>query len=207
MGMETPSATARNVKAICELEAKALASRSFSARIGDTIATQAGRMWFIAFHIVWFALWVTLNISAQRHLRPFSFPLLTMIVSLESIFLSLFILMSQNRTGLQADQRNHLELQINLLSEDENTKMLQMLRALCEHHKLKIANDPEINAMTKRTEINDVLSELQDNLPAADATAQQGKFTCRAGERLPPCSHLIEHRPEAEQVRARGTIT
>jgi uncharacterized membrane protein len=76
--------------------------------------------------------------------------------------------MSQNRSNIQADQRNHLELQINLLSEDGNTKMLQMLRALCEHHKLKIANDPEIHAMTKRTEINDVLSELQDNLPATE---------------------------------------
>lgn len=73
-----------------------------------------------------------------------------------------------NASNVQADQRNHLELQINMLSEDENTKMLQMLRALCEHHKLKIANDPEIQAMTKRTEINDVLSELQDNLPATD---------------------------------------
>jgi uncharacterized membrane protein len=99
---------------------------------------------------------------------PYPFAPMTMIVSLESMFLSLFILMSQNRTGLQADQRNHLELQINLLSEDENTKMLQMLRALCEHHKLNIANDPEIHAMTKRTEIQDVLSELQENLPAVE---------------------------------------
>jgi uncharacterized membrane protein len=70
-----------------------------------------------------------------------------MVVSLESIFPSLFILMSQNRSGLQADQRNHLDLQINLLSEDENTKMLQMLQALCEHHKLAIGSDPEITAM------------------------------------------------------------
>ncbi len=88
-----------------------------------------------------------------------------MIVSLESIFLSLFILMSQNRSGLQADQRNHLDLQINLLSEEENTKMLQMLQALCEHHKLAIGNDPEIAAMTRRTEVKEVVSELQSNLP------------------------------------------
>lgn len=166
--METHSATARNVRAICELEAKALANRSLSARLGDAIATQAGRMWFIAFHLFWFAVWVILNLKGKGSFDPFPFPLLTMIVSLESIFLSLFILMSQNRAGLQADQRNHLELQINLLSEDENTKMLQMLQALCEHHKLTIAHDPEIRVMTRRTEINDVLSELQDNLPATE---------------------------------------
>jgi hypothetical protein len=52
--------------------------------------------------------------------------------------------MSQNRSGIQADQRNHLDLQINLLAEHENTKMLQMLRALCAVHKLPIADDPEI---------------------------------------------------------------
>jgi uncharacterized membrane protein len=151
--METPSATARNVRAICELEERALAQRTVSDRIGDTIATQAGRMWFIVFHIVWFAVWLAWNINphGKHTFDPYPFALMTMIVSLESIFLSLFILMSQNRTGLQADQRNHLELQINLLSEDENTKMLQMLHALCEHHKLNIANDPEIHAMTKRT--------------------------------------------------------
>jgi uncharacterized membrane protein len=168
--METPSATARNVRAICELEERALARRTVSDRIGDTIATQAGRMWFIVFHIVWFAVWLAWNINphGKHTFDPYPFALMTMIVSLESIFLSLFILMSQNRTGLQADQRNHLELQINLLSEDENTKMLQMLRALCEHHKLNIANDPEIHAMTKRTEIQDVLSELQENLPAVE---------------------------------------
>ena len=151
--METPSATARNVRAICELEERALARRTVSDRIGDTIATQAGRMWFIVFHIVWFAVWLAWNINphGKHTFDPYPFALMTMIVSLESMFLSLFILMSQNRTGLQADQRNHLELQINLLSEDENTKMLQMLHALCEHHKLNIANDPEIHAMTKRT--------------------------------------------------------
>jgi hypothetical protein len=61
--METPSATARNVRAICELEEKALARRTISDRIGDVIATQAGRMWFIVFHIIWFAIWLGWNIN------------------------------------------------------------------------------------------------------------------------------------------------
>jgi uncharacterized membrane protein len=60
---------------------------------------------------------------------------------------SLFILMSQNRSGAQADQRNHLDLQINLLSGDENTKMLQMLQALCVHHNLNIAEDPRLESI------------------------------------------------------------
>jgi uncharacterized membrane protein len=168
--MNSTSPTHRNIRTICELEKNALAHRSLSARIGDIIATQAGKMWFIVFHMVWFAVWIALN--TRTHGRPtfdpFPFSLLTMIVSLESIFLSLFILMSQNRSGLQADQRNHLDLQINLLAEDENTKILQMLQALCEHHKLPIGQDPEITALAKRTELHEVLSDLKDNLPGEE---------------------------------------
>jgi len=165
--MQSASTTHRNIQAICEMEKKALGRRSLSARLGDSIATHAGRMWFISLHIVWFAIWIGLNLKSRGTavFDPFPFSLLTMIVSLESIFLSLFILMSQNRSGIQAEQRNHLDLQINLLAEDENTKMLQMLQALCQHHKLPIGNDPEIKTMTERTEVTEVLSELRENLP------------------------------------------
>ncbi|MEO8663540.1 MAG: DUF1003 domain-containing protein [Bryobacteraceae bacterium] len=165
--MQPDSTTNRNIQAICEMEKQALESRTLSARIGDAIATHAGRMWFIAAHMVWFAIWIALNIDphGRAAFDPYPFSLLTMIVSLESIFLSLFILMSQNRSGLQAEQRNHLDLQINLLAEDENTKILQMLQALCEHHNLAIGNDPEIQVMTRRTEVGEVISDLQKNLP------------------------------------------
>jgi uncharacterized membrane protein len=168
--MQTASTTTRNIKAISELEHSALAQRSLSARIGDAIATHAGKMWFIVFHAVWFSIWLWLNSGSKGRLAfdPFPYQLLSTVVSLESIFLSLFILMSQNRSNVQADQRNHLDLQINLLSEEENTKMLQMLQALCQHHKLTIGKDPEITAMTKQTEIGEVLSELQEHLPPSE---------------------------------------
>jgi uncharacterized membrane protein len=129
--MET--ATYRNVQEIARIEREALQRRSTAERLGDLIATQAGRMWFIMLHALWFALWIGLNAgegSRTGRFDPFPFSLLTMIVSLEAIFLSLFILMSQNRSARQADQRSHLDLQINLLSEHENTKMLRMLQAL-----------------------------------------------------------------------------
>jgi uncharacterized membrane protein len=168
--MQTSSTTTRNVKAISELEHSALAQRSFSARIGDVIASHAGKMWFVIFHVVWFSVWLWLNGASRGRFAfdPFPYQLLSTVVSLESIFLSLFILMSQNRSNIQADQRNHLDLQINLLSEEENTKMLQMLQALCEHHKLAIGKDPETTAMAKRTDIGDVLSELQEHLPGSE---------------------------------------
>ena len=86
-------------------------------------------------------------------------------VSLEAIFLSLFILMSQNRSSSQADARAHLDLQINLLSEQESTKMLQMLRSLCRHHGLADASDPEVEHLEHRTEPEELLRELKESLP------------------------------------------
>jgi uncharacterized membrane protein len=168
--METVSAIHRNIRQICEEERRALAARSMAARIGDIIATHAGKMWFIVVHVIWFAIWIVLNLRAHAKstFDPFPFSLLTMIVSLESIFLSLFILMSQNRSGVQAEQRNHLDLQINLLSEDENTKMILMLQAPCKHHKLSIADDPEIVALAKRTELQEVVDGLKENLPGIE---------------------------------------
>jgi uncharacterized membrane protein len=167
--METLSATQRNINEICEIEKNALSSRSRSDRLGDWISAQAGRMWFIVVHVAWFAMWMGFNVGKAHPFDPYPYALLTMIVSLESIFLSLFILMSQNRATRQADQRSHLDLQINLLAEHENTKMLLMLQALCKHHHLVEANDPEIGQLAKRTEPQQVFRDLVDNLPAADS--------------------------------------
>lgn len=74
------------------MEKTALAQRSLAERIGDVIAVQAGRMWFIIIHVVWFTLWIVLNINphAKSAFDPFPFPFLTMIVSLESIFFVAF---------------------------------------------------------------------------------------------------------------------
>lgn len=167
--MQQTSVTHRNIKAICEMEQEALNSRSRTARAGDAIVANAGKLWFILLHAIWFIVWIGLNTGTGRTpFDPYPFSLLTMIVSLESIFLSLFIMMSQTRTNQQADRRNHLDLQINLLSEDENTKMLQMLQALCEHHGLRIGRDPEITRMAQRTELNAVLEELNTNLPGSE---------------------------------------
>jgi uncharacterized membrane protein len=160
----------RNIRAICAMEQDALDHRSISARFGDFIATHAGKMWFIGLHVIWFSGWIIMNrASAGGHaFDPFPYSLLTTIVSLESIFLSLFILMSQNRSGREADRRNHLDLQINLLAEDENTKILLMLKALCKHHNLPIGSDPEISEMALRTEVGDLVKDLNRNLPKID---------------------------------------
>jgi uncharacterized membrane protein len=163
--MDGRSTTQRNVEAISAMERDALDQRSLWARIGDTIAIRAGQMWFIAVHAIFFTGWIWTNLKAHPPFDPFPFPLLSLVVALEAIFLSLFILMSQNRSSMQAEQRNHLDLQINLLAEHENTKMLQMLHALCVHHGLVIHKDPEIAELKVRTEPQEVLEQLKSTLP------------------------------------------
>jgi uncharacterized membrane protein len=171
--MQASSPTTRNIRAICDLEKQALLRRSISEVLGDIVAVRAGQMWFIVVHVIWFTAWMWLNsrYSPWPPFDAFPYSLLTMVVSLESIFLSLFILMSQNRSSLQADQRNHLDLQINLLAEDENTKLLQMVRALCKDRGLEIGDDPEIAELAQRTEPEQVLEDIKSSLPQTSGGA------------------------------------
>ncbi len=162
-----PETARKNISAICKIEEEALRARSFGERVGDTIARHAGRMWFITSHMVWFTFWIGANLGLLkvRPFDPYPFPFLTFVVSLEAIFLSLFILMSQNRTQRQADARAHLDLQINLLAEQEATKMLQLLHSLCVHHGVANANDPELQYLQNRTEPAELLDDLKRGLP------------------------------------------
>ena len=162
------SASRSNIMAIAHLEQDATAARSPGERMGDAIARHAGSLWFISCHAIWFTGWIILNTVRLRGIRafdPFPYQFLTLIVSLEAIFLALFILMSQSRASKQADVRSHLNLQIDLLAEQESTKMLQMLQKLCEHQGLSIGNDPEVERLKNPTVPETLLKELKDNLP------------------------------------------
>src|SRR5215217_5214750 len=109
-----------NVRAIKRWENAILLARSKAEQFSDWIAWTAARGPVLLLHVVWFSTWVTVNSGAIRGMRPFDpFPFLTMTVSLEAIFLALFVLASQNRLARQADKRSHLDLQIGLLAERE----------------------------------------------------------------------------------------
>ncbi len=168
--------TLRNIKAISDLEHEALQRRSRIEWVSDLVVSHAGRLWFLVFHAIWFAGWVLWN-APGAHIRrfdPFPYPALTTAVSLESIFLSIFILMSQNRSNRRADDRSHLDLQINLLAEHETTKMLQLLKALCAHHHLREASDPEVDELLKQTDPATLAKQLEKELsPDMQAGASQ----------------------------------
>jgi uncharacterized membrane protein len=119
--------TRRNVEAILQLEEAAKNQRTRSELLAERIARFCGSMRFVWVHVAWFSGWIIFNsMPGTRHVDPFPFTFLTLVVSLEAIFLSTFILISQNHDTQISERRNHLDLQINLLSEQENTKMIEM---------------------------------------------------------------------------------
>ena len=159
----------RNIRAIARLEHEALYQRSLTDRVSDNITRFAGSSVFIVLHIVWFTVWIILNRGRTDGIQPFDpypFTFLTMVVSLEAIFLSIFVLISQNRMAHQADRRAHLDLQINLLAEQENTMMLRMLERLCEQQGIKTESvNEEVQALFEKTDLHALMRELEKQLP------------------------------------------
>lgn len=107
-------------------------------------------MTFVWVHVIWFGAWALLNKVFKFYVfYPFPYTFLTLVVSLEAIFLSTFILISQNNETKLTERRNHLDLQINILSEQENTKMLEILQLIAE--KVGVARDDPATAALLET--------------------------------------------------------
>lgn len=167
-----------NIRAVAQLQAQAARKRSAVERFGDRVAALAARESTVAAHLAWFTAWLLINSGAIRSIRPFDpypFTLLTTIVSLEAIFLTLFVLASQNRMTQEADRRAHLDLQVNLLSEQEMTMVLRLLGEVCEHHGLrKTISSPKYQEFACRTDVGQLAEQLDAELPSSDAAAAGG---------------------------------
>ena len=119
-----------NIRAVARLQEQAAQRRTLRQRLSDNISSFASRESTAAWHFLWFTVWIVANVRLLplQPFDPFPFSLLTTHVSLEAIFLTLLVLASQNRLTREADQRAHLDLQVNLLAEQEMTMVLRMLR-------------------------------------------------------------------------------
>ncbi len=154
--------TKRNVATILELEKAARAERTRSDRVAAAIANFCGSMVFVWVHVVWFGVWILVNlVPGVRHIDPFPFTFLTLVVSLEAIFLSTFILISQNHDSSISERRNHLDLQVNLLSEQENTQMIAMLRAIAEKVGVDLDHHTHLEALSEQTEPQKLAEQIE----------------------------------------------
>ena len=160
------SALEENVEAIKSWEREILLARSKAEQISDWIVRTAGSGPVLALHVVWFGLWVAVNVGvihAVRPFDPFPFPFLTMTVSLEAIFLALFVLASQNRLALQSDKRSHLDLQIDLLAEREMTAVLQLLQDIARHLDVETTvTSDQLRDLMKKTDLRRLTTRMEE---------------------------------------------
>lgn len=163
-----PVASAKNVQQIARLELEQLHARTVSERIAGAVTTAAGTATFALAHLIWFAGWIVINAGwVSRWVRPFDpfpFNLLTMIVSLEAIFLSIWILISQKQMTRRADRRAHLDLQVNLLAEQESTATLRILRQVAAHLGVNLADSADAS-LADETDLEHLASAMDAVLP------------------------------------------
>ncbi len=165
-----PPVAVRNIEEVVRLEEAASRRRTAADRIADLIAGFVGTVGFVLLHLVWFALWAAVNAGLMPGVPafdPYPFQLLCMIVSMEGVLLSTFVLIKQNRMSARADERNQLGLQVNLLAEEEVTKVLQMLERISAQLGIDRAAvvDAETEALARHTALGSLARQLQERLP------------------------------------------
>lgn len=165
-----PSMTAaipleKNIETIMALEKEAFHSRSTAEHIADKVTAFAGSTPFIILHILWFTGWIIVNVGLIPRVTSFDrfpFSFLTLVVSLEAIFLTLLVLMSQNRMTKEADKRTHLDLQINMLAEQEATITLKMIQRIAKHLGLEEEVDKPTEQLSEETDVNQLSKKLDE---------------------------------------------
>ena len=160
-----------------EIENAQKRKRTIGQKISEAVAGFCGSMTFVWVHVAWFGTWVIVNSMPKLAFDPFPYTFLTLVVSLEAIFLSTFILISQNHDTQMSERRNHLDLQINMLAEQESTKTLELLRRVAEKVGVDL-DDPDSAVLTEPMEpnrlVDQIVSASQETLggPALDSDSK-----------------------------------
>jgi uncharacterized membrane protein len=164
--LERRSRSNVHLGAIRAVKAQHAGERSWMERVAEVMTRLASSPWFFALHIVWFGAWILINVGLTPigAFDPFPFGLLTMVVSLEAIFLSLFVLMAQGREASIAELREELTLQVNLRVEAEVTKTLQLVAGLYTRLGHKVGDDPELREMLQPLDSDLIERELMEQI-------------------------------------------
>jgi uncharacterized membrane protein len=157
-----PSVVARNIEALLQRQSREQESRTPQQRIADAITRAAGSLPFVYVHAAIVALWLVTNIG-WTPLKPFdpTFVLLATAASVEAIFLSTFVLVTQNRMQREADRRADLDLQISLLTEHELTHVIQLVNAIAEKIDAQVPM-PELEELQRDISPEQVLDAIDD---------------------------------------------
>ena len=158
----------RNIDALLQRRATEAVRLNWQDRLADAITRFTGSMQFVYLHIVIFGAWIAINlIPGPPHFDP-SFVILAMAASVEAIFLSTFVLISQNRMAAEADKRAELDLQISLLSEHEITHLIRLVKQMAERMGIEAAQEEELKELARDVRPEQVLETIERQ------TRQQG---------------------------------
>ena len=167
--LPTDHPAAFNIREIAKLEQEALARRTATEKFSDTVVKSIGSTYFLLFNLVVVFGWAAFNLKLVPGVDvfdPFPFGILALIVSAESVFLTIFVLISQNRMARAAERRSHLDMQIGMLAEQELTTVLQMLQALCEHSAVDVrSSSQQVEDFKDATDVRKLANELAKKLP------------------------------------------
>jgi uncharacterized membrane protein len=152
---------------IARHEREFLERRTRSERVGDAIGSSIGSLWFIFIHICWIGTWIGLNVfSAASRFDPAPFPLLDTIVAIEAILLASFIVMRQGRLSRRSDERDHLILQILILTEREITAVLGIERELAKRMGVEqVVAEETLKQLSQDTPIDEITQGIREHLP------------------------------------------
>jgi uncharacterized membrane protein len=161
----TPAAAARNVHEIAELEKRELRDLPTPDRISIAVTSTLGSFKVVLLHLAALLAWTMWNTFGPGGMRfdPYPFGLLTMIVSMEGVLVALLVLVTQNRMAAQSDQRDRLNLQVDLLAEQEMTVLLRMLGRISD--RLGIASDgneeSDARDLMEHTNVSELMEQLR----------------------------------------------
>jgi uncharacterized membrane protein len=156
--------TTRNIEAILKLEKDSQRELSSTHRIFHRVGWFVGTAYFSIFQCLFLFIWIGLNAGPGKLRQPFDpypFPLLSAVLALEAVFLSSFVLIRQTAIDMQSERRNHLDLQINMLAEEEATTILRLLRSMAEHFDIEEKLTPSADESSKESPVENIARHLK----------------------------------------------
>jgi uncharacterized membrane protein len=169
------------------MQRKESEGRTVQDRLAAVITSFSGSMAFVYIHATWFGLWFILNLGVLHipylsQFDPYPFGLLTVVVSLEAIFLSTFVLIAQNNLSALSERRAELDLQVNLLAEQKTAKVLELLDKIAQeldtmHSKFNYTSDPETEALKLSPEPHEVLNVMEQAIKDSGVKKETAQTT------------------------------
>lgn len=161
--------TRKNVELIAAMDKASEDHRTFGERTADLIASCVGSWTFLIVQSILFLAWITINlIGWLNRWDPYPFVLLNLVLSFQAAYATPILLMSQNRQGRLSERRNHLDLQINLLAEQEATEQMRLLRLLCQKCGVNFDSQEEA-PFEENTQPDTIVRQLTNNVDGLDA--------------------------------------